>query len=237
MHTCDFSLSIQHSNSFHFPSFSTAQFFYVLIFLSIKPHGMNTAQLQPKLNKGTYVDMYNIPKSSGKLQHICMCHLQHLRSTKALTQSSLGDKNNNKQLPKIRQKFPQQRGKSRRRENGESGKKVGGECTGEIHRLRAALNVSPQPIADVNTCMAPPKKKGNGSPTQSHTLRLKIGRHFREWVNFGKRCDSCPLFRRLIACRMRSITKCQNCPANSFQFQSTFPITLFIVLPVNCINL
>lgn len=123
---------------------------------------MNTAQLQPKLNKGTYVDMYNIPKSSGKLQHICMCHLQHLRSTKALTQSSLGDKNNNKQLPKIRQKFPQQRGKSRRRENGESGKKVGGECTGEIHRLRAALNVSPQPIADVNTCMAPPKKKGNG---------------------------------------------------------------------------
>lgn len=182
---------------------------------------MNTAQqqLQPKLNKGTYVDMYNIPKSSGKLQHICMCHLQHLRSTKALTQSSLGDKNNNKQLPKIRQKFPQQRGKSRRRENGESGKKVGGECTGESHRLRAALNVSPQPIADVNTCMAKKKKKKmDGSPTQSHTLRLKIGRHFREWVNFGKCCDSCPLFRRLIACRMRSITKCQNCRIRRIRF-------------------
>jgi len=133
--------------------------------------------------------------------------------------------------------FRSKEGNPAGRKSGESGKKLGGECKGEIHRLRAALNVSPQPIADVNTCMAPPKKKGNGSPTQSHTLRLKIGRHFREWVNFGKRCDSCPLFRRLIACRMRSITKCQNCPANSFQFQSTFPITLFIVLPVNCINL
>jgi len=54
------------------------------------------------------------------LQHICIRHLQHLRSTKALTQSSLGDKNKYKQQPKNTTKMGENaaEGKAEKRENG-----------------------------------------------------------------------------------------------------------------------
>jgi len=87
--------------------------------------------------------------------------LQHLRSTKALTQSSLGDKNKYKQQPKNTTKWGKMPQKGKRK----SGKM--GECKGESHRLRAALNVSPQPIADVNTCTGKNKK---GYKKHTHTI-------------------------------------------------------------------